>query len=51
MLMSFASEIIRVTELFQLPFMQRAVFSGVLTGLAGGMLGSFAILASALIFQ
>ena len=43
-LMSLASEITRIADLFQLPFMQRAVFSGVLTGLAGGMLGSFAIL-------
>ncbi|MGB7415097.1 MAG: metal ABC transporter permease [Thermosynechococcaceae cyanobacterium] len=42
--MSFASEIARITDLFQLPFMQRAVLSGVLTGLAGGMLGSFTIL-------
>ena len=42
--MSFFSEFTRIVELFQLPFMQRAVFSGVLTGLAGGMLGSFTIL-------
>ncbi|MFM6398886.1 MAG: metal ABC transporter permease, partial [Planktothrix sp.] len=28
----------------QLPFMQRAVISGVMTGLMGGMLGSFTIL-------
>ena len=42
--MSFASEITRIADLFQLPFMQRAVFSGVLTGLSGGMLGSFTIL-------
>ena len=42
--MSLASEITRIVDLLQLPFMQRAIFSGVLTGLAGGMLGSFAIL-------
>lgn len=38
------SEITRVIELFELPFMQRAVIGGVLSGLTGGMLGSFAIL-------
>lgn len=42
--MSFFSEITRIVDLFQLPFMQRAVLSGILTGLAGGMLGSFTIL-------
>lgn len=42
--MSLTSEIIRIADLFQFPFMQRAVISGVLTGLAGGMLGSFTIL-------
>ncbi|KAI9135664.1 metal ABC transporter permease [Acaryochloris sp. CCMEE 5410] len=42
--MSLASEITRIIDLFQFPFMQRAVISGVLTGLAGGMLGSFTIL-------
>ncbi len=34
----------RVIELFQLPFMQRALLGGVLTGVMGGMLGSFTIL-------
>jgi zinc transport system permease protein len=34
----------RVIGLFQLPFMQRAVMGGILTGLMGGMLGSFTIL-------
>ncbi|MCU0569038.1 MAG: metal ABC transporter permease [Oculatellaceae cyanobacterium Prado106] len=34
----------RILELFQLPFMQRALLGGVLTGLMGGMLGSFTIL-------
>lgn len=36
-------ELIRVIELFQLPFMQRALMSGVLTGIMGGTLGSFTI--------
>ncbi|MBJ7901150.1 MAG: metal ABC transporter permease [Cyanobacteria bacterium RI_101] len=39
-----AVELTRVIELFQLPFMQRALLGGVLTGLMGGLLGSFAIL-------
>ncbi len=34
----------RVIDLFQFPFMQRALLGGVLTGLMGGMLGSFTIL-------
>ncbi|MGF1461386.1 MAG: metal ABC transporter permease [Leptolyngbyaceae cyanobacterium] len=38
------AEIARVLELFQLPFMQRALMGGVLTGLMGGLLGSFTIL-------
>ncbi len=42
--MSIQAELMRVVELFQLPFMQRAVLGGVLTGLMGGMLGSFTIL-------
>lgn len=42
--MSLAAELSRVIELFQYPFMQRALVGGVLTGFAGGMLGSFAIL-------
>lgn len=33
-----------VIELLQLPFMQRALLGGVLLGLLGGLLGSFAIL-------
>lgn len=37
-------ELTRLIELFQLPFMQRAVIGGVLTGLMGGRLGSFTIL-------
>jgi zinc/manganese transport system permease protein len=39
-----SAELTRVIELFQLPFMQRAMLGGVLTGLMGGMLGSFTIL-------
>jgi zinc/manganese transport system permease protein len=34
----------QVLELFQFPFMQRALLAGVLTGLMGGLLGSFTIL-------
>lgn len=44
MLMSLHSELTRVIELFQLPFMQRALLNGVLTGVMGGFLGSFTIL-------
>ncbi len=39
-----ATELTRLIELFQLPFMQRALLGGVLTGVMGGMLGSFTIL-------
>lgn len=39
-----ASELTRIIELFQLPFMQRALVGGILTGVMGGMLGSFTIL-------
>lgn len=42
--MTIATEITRVIELFQLSFMQRALMGGVLTGLMGGILGSFTIL-------
>ncbi|MEN9225546.1 MAG: metal ABC transporter permease [Thermostichus sp. HHBFW_bins_43] len=35
---------VRIVELLQLPFMQRALLGGILTGVAGGLLGSFAIL-------
>ena len=42
--MSISSELSRIFELFQLPFMQRAVIGGVLSGLTGGMVGSFSIL-------
>jgi zinc transport system permease protein len=37
-------ELTRVIDLFQYPFMQRALIGGVLTGLTGGLLGSFTIL-------
>jgi zinc/manganese transport system permease protein len=42
--MSLAAEWSRVVELFQLPFMQRAMMGGILTGFMGGLLGSFTIL-------
>lgn len=42
--MSIPIELTHVIELFQLPFMQRALMAGILTGLMGGMLGSFTIL-------
>jgi len=38
------TELTRIIELFQFPFMQRALMGGILTGLMGGMLGSFTIL-------
>jgi zinc/manganese transport system permease protein len=42
--MSIPVELTCIIELFQLPFMQRALLGGILTGLMGGMLGSFTIL-------
>lgn len=42
--MILAPELAHVVELFQYPFMQRALLGGILTGLMGGMLGSFTIL-------
>jgi zinc/manganese transport system permease protein len=42
--MTLPAELTRIIELFQLPFMQRAMLGGILTGLMGGMLGSFTIL-------
>lgn len=42
--MAIQTELLRLVELFQFPFMQRAVIGGILTGLMGGMLGSFTIL-------
>ncbi len=42
--MFFQTEFTHVIELFQLPFMQRALLGGILTGIMGGVLGSFTIL-------
>lgn len=42
--MSIYADMTQVIELLQLPFMQRALLGGVLLGLLGGLLGSFAIL-------
>lgn len=42
--MTVQAELTRTIELFQLPFMQRAIMAGILTGLMGGMLGSFTVL-------
>ncbi|AMW27770.1 metal ABC transporter permease [Arthrospira platensis] len=42
--MTIPAELTRIIQLFQLPFMQRALMGGILTGLMGGMLGSFTIL-------
>lgn len=38
------SESVPLLELLQLPFMQRALLGGLLTGALGGLLGSFAVL-------
>ncbi len=37
------SDFTRAFELFQFPFMQRALIGGLLTGLTGGLLGSFTV--------
>lgn len=42
--MTLQADLTRVIDLFQFPFMQRALVSGVLTGLMGGLMGSFTIL-------
>lgn len=42
--MPLAADLVRLVELLQFPFMQRALLGGVLLGLLGGLLGSFAIL-------
>lgn len=42
--MSIPADLARLLELLQFPFMQRALLGGVLLGLLGGLLGSFAIL-------
>jgi zinc/manganese transport system permease protein len=41
---SINADLTRLIELLQFPFMQRALLGGVLLGLLGGLLGSFAIL-------
>ncbi len=43
-IMSIDTETARLIGLFQFPFMQRALLGSILTGLLGGLLGSFAIL-------
>jgi zinc transport system permease protein len=42
--MALGTAIGQVWELFQFPFMQRALIGGILTGLMGGLLGSLTIL-------
>ena len=42
--MFIQTELTHVIELFQLPFMQRALIGGILTGIVGGILGSFTVL-------
>ena len=42
--MIIQTELTHFIELFQLPFMQRALIGGILTGIMGGILGSFTIL-------
>ena len=42
--MTIQAEFVRVIELFQLPFMHRALMGSVLTGFMGGLMGSFTIL-------
>ena len=42
--MHLPADLLRVVELFQYPFMQRALAGGILTGLMGGLLGSITIL-------
>ncbi|MGB3496434.1 MAG: metal ABC transporter permease [Elainellaceae cyanobacterium] len=42
--MTVEADLTRLVELFQFPFMQRALVGGVLTGCMGGLLGSFTIL-------
>ncbi|MEO1147494.1 MAG: metal ABC transporter permease [Cyanobacteria bacterium J06638_22] len=42
--MTIQAELTRMFELSQMPFMQRALMGGILTGLMGGLMGSFTIL-------
>ncbi|MBE9067988.1 metal ABC transporter permease [Leptolyngbya cf. ectocarpi LEGE 11479] len=41
--MTISAELTRIYELFQLPFMQRSLLGGVLTGVTGGLVGSFTV--------
>jgi len=49
--MILETEITRTLELLEFPFMQRALIGGVLTGLMGGILGSFTILRQLFFFS
>ena len=42
--MTIQAEFTRVIELFQLPFMHRALMGSILTGFMGGLMGSFTVL-------
>jgi zinc/manganese transport system permease protein len=42
--MIIPAELTHFIDLFRLPFMQRALLGGILTGFMGGILGSFTIL-------
>ena len=42
--MTISAELTRIYELFQLAFMQRALLGGILTGLTGGLVGSFTVI-------
>lgn len=42
--MAIGAEVDRIVDLVSFPFMQRALLGGILTGVLGGLLGSFAIL-------
>ncbi|WP_228016137.1 metal ABC transporter permease [Leptolyngbya ectocarpi] len=42
-MMTISAELTRIYELFQLPFMQRSLLGGVLTGVTGGLVGSFTV--------
>lgn len=44
LLLMMSDDLTRLIQLLQFPFMQRALLGGVLLGLLGGILGSFAIL-------
>ena len=42
--MTLSAELTRIYELFQLPFMQRALLGSLLLGLTGGLMGSFTVI-------